>query len=254
MRGRTLLILCAITLFSAPARAQDGLGEMKNPYKIAERAASCLSAYLQGGVPGQNPHVKTWSRTLLFSGAWSAQYGYSLRDLHLINTTDTFGCEDDIKTIIEKFPDVIANTYKNDWKAAREKNKKPTPVLEEPGLRALSQAAWCAQALTTSAQAIEDAPEDFGFSTANDEGKHDLAKATILSRTNAQLWEDRLAAQAPEGSYSANVAAQARAAFLKWNTDFSSQRDPSFWISFLANEIYPCNALGSTLNAQITEP
>ncbi|MCL4676993.1 MAG: hypothetical protein KJ017_00185 [Alphaproteobacteria bacterium] len=245
MRGRTLLILCAITLFSAPAYAQGSLGDMKNPYKIAERAASCLSAYLQGGVPGQNPHVKTWSRTLLFSGAWSAQYGYSLRDLHLINTTDTFGCEDDIKTIIEKFPDVIANTYKNDWKAAREKNKKPTPVLEEPGLRALSQAAWCAQALTTSAQAMQDAPEDFGFNTTDG----DLAKATALSRGNAQLWEDRLAAQAPSGSYSANIGDQARAAFLSWNADLSAQKEKSFWINFLANEIYPCNTLGSALGA-----
>lgn len=245
MRGYKILVISALIFVCAPAYAQGGLGDMKDPYKVAERAAACISAYRQGGVPGQNPYVKTWSRALLFAGAWAAQYGHSLRELHLANTTDTFGCEDDIKTITEKFPDVIANTYKAEWQAAREKNKHTVPVLEEPGLKALSQAAWCAQALTTSAQAMQDAPEDFGFNTTDG----DLAKATALSRGNAQLWEDRLAAQAPSGSYSANIGDQARAAFLSWNADLSAQKEKSFWINFLANEIYPCNTLGSALGA-----
>lgn len=245
MRGLTLLLLGALLLLSAPAKAQGVLGDMSDPYTVAERASSCLSAYRQGGVPGRNAFVKSWSRALLFAGAWAAQYGYSLRDLHLANTADTFGCEDDIKTISERFGDVIAKTYKKNWEVARAKNKKPEPTLEEPGMKALSQAGWCAQVLTTSAQAMEDSPADFGFKGA----EADLAKATALSRGNAKLWEDRLASLAPSGSYSANVADQARAAFLFWNADLSAQKEKSFWINFLANEIYPCNTLGSALGA-----
>lgn len=249
MRGRALLILCALIPLSAPARAQGGLVDMSDPFTVAERASSCLSAYRQGGVPGRNALVKSWSRALLFAGAWAAQYGYSLRDLHLANSADTFGCEDDIKKISEKFGDVIAKTYKKTWEAARAKNKNSAPALEEPGLKALSQAAWCAQALSTGAQALQDSPADFGFNTSDAQGQADLDKATGLSRANARLWEDRLAALAPPGSTSANMAAQARAAFLSWDADLSAQKDPSFRVNFLTNETSPCNTLGSALGA-----
>lgn len=248
-------VIAALMVFPCtPAPAQDGLGDMKNPYAVAERAAACLSAYRQSATADSAKLANGWSHTLRYAGAWAAQYGYSLRDLHLASARDTAGCETDIASIKKSFGPVITDIYEKSWKTAREANHLTAPVLEESGLKALSQAAWCAQALTTGAQAIEDAPESFGFSIADADGKTNLTKATILYRMNAQIWGDRTAALAPSGSYSAMTADQAHGAFLSWNTEFSTQQDQSFWLSFLANEITACDALGRVLATRTDDP
>jgi hypothetical protein len=232
-----------------PAFAQSRLGDMKDPYRVAERAASCARALREGGKDASDPSVRRWEQALRFAGAWSAQYAYSLRAVHLVEGARDAECEADLSVLTAQFDAVINGTYIPQWKAAQAVNSKKKPVLDQGGVKPLSQAAWCAEALTVGVQAIKQAPDQFGFKTADEQGKRAFNTVLIRYSLDAQSWRNYTQRLAPYGSYSVLAAEQARHAFSQWEGIFARSSAKSYWLSFLTNEVTACDALTPAVDA-----